>query len=171
MHEMKNRIINIAVLAMLLAYTTGCMSYAKWHCERQERSAQRSYNAAVSAKLAERVPLGMWYYELPSPSKIGLPTQLWLTLFGDGSFDRLWQTRDGLFFYTHWEYDHGIWENMGNMSVRLAVSRQTNRTVIIDLSTITNLFVKFEEELREGIQPTNSQVFSEDAPSASSEKP
>ncbi len=129
------------------------MSYAQWQNDRRNLKIQECYNHAVSAKVSEKIPIGTWRYQLPSQSKFGASTELWLTLSGDGSFDRLRRELQGLHF-VFWKYDCGTWENLTNMSVRLTISGQSNRTEVVDLMMKTNLFVTFDQEVKEGIQPT-----------------
>jgi len=83
------RILLLAGLGLLTIPVTGCTQYAFWRIDRANQKAQNSYSRAVWAKLKDRIPTGMWYYELPCATKVGSPTGLWLSLHGDGAFDQI----------------------------------------------------------------------------------
>lgn len=151
-HEMKERLILIALLSIMLLHTSGCMHYARWQNERRNRKTQATYNDALSQRLANHVPFGTWCYQVPSCSKKGSSTFVWLTLGGDGRFDLL-SHNSGSIFPNHWKYKTGVWENTGSNSVCLKFSEDTNRTEMVDLLTKTNVFVEFDRGVKDGIQP------------------
>lgn len=149
---MKIKIAILVISSWMLLCNTGCMSYAQWQNGRRNRAEQSDYVAAVSMQFTRHVPIGTWYYELRSDSKIGLPTQVWLTLGDDGVFNRLYVNRGNLFFH-FCRHSSGEWENLGNMRIALKNLGAAKTNEIVDLKNATNSLAVFDQKVKSGIQP------------------